>query len=159
MYDSEIVMGAIKEEYIRTDKPVNMSFINSRMKHKFGFMKMRKIYNYLVKSGRITIENWKIIPVLTDDDLATMENMDKNKIPVSLDLVRECVKKFYMEHTSYPTPSDIERMFIKTFGIPNIKDFTRLLRKYAENGKIMRTDDHRYYFKFNTLQSGLNAFV
>jgi len=155
---SDIVLNMIKEFYFKSKHPVPIQLINKALRNKFSTNKMRFYYRELARDGKIKINDWKVEPNVSNEDLEMMEKVNK-KVPVTLEKIRICIKKFFQQKTTYPKPSDIERMFISEFGMPCIKDFTRLLRRYAEEGKIMRTDDYRYYYKMNLNQVGVNEFV
>lgn len=158
--DAETVFGIIKEWYLKHGSPMPLWILyNLARKEDIGTKKVRWCLVYLHRIGKIEISDSHIIPCLDEEELEFMEKL-KKEVPVTLDKIKICIRKFYERTLTYPKPSDIEKMFLELFGNPDIKDFTRHLRKLVEQGLLCRTSDYRYYFKgLNSKEVGLRAWI
>lgn len=96
---------------------------------------------------------------LTDGEIEILKQL-KKEVKVTLDSIKYCIWTFYKSFGRFPYPSEIEEQFMKEFGKPDQKDFTRVLRFMVEDGTLLRDEDNRYYYRgMVSIDDGLREFV
>jgi len=165
MLNEDIVFSLMKEIARKNngEAPGDMLLtLLSRNKIRYNSKTVKKVLVSLYKQRKISMANGHFCWIVNApmEELEAEHNASKESI-VTIDKVKFIIREFYAQNSEYPKPNDIENMFWKKFGRPNLKDFTRFLRDMVEEGSLLRTDDFRYYFKYIDVQENvsINTFL
>ena len=140
----DMILATIKEFYISRKEPVPVWVIHAKHKN-IKPQSVKSSIIYLMRHGKVHFDyaTGNCTPILTEEEKAVVED---KRIYVTEDKIRDCIRSFFRLNSEYPTSSDVENQFIKMFGKPEMKDIERYVRKLAEEGKLKRTEDFKYYF-------------
>ena len=156
--DTEAVFATIKTIYSRTNTAIPVWMVYTTLKN----IKQNVVRNsiiFLKNDHKINFDfsEGKVSPILSQDEQAFV---DQRKTTLNEIKVKDCIKQFFLETANYPTPTDIAKTFFKRYGIVNTETITRFIRKMAEENKLDRTVDSRYYYKgLGQKNGGLMSFV
>lgn len=142
------ILVEIRDNFFKNKNPLSHYVIYARMRQRGNTDKStRSGLSNLLFSGKIRDVGTGFIPILASEEKYLREEKSQKGMEVTIERVRQCIDYFYKKNIRFPTPKEIEDEFYLLFGKPNQKAFDRVLRFFAEDGLLLRTDDHKYYYR------------
>ena len=154
---TEKVMTLIRRIYSLKNEKIPLFVIYSNLRGT-NQKQIRSALIFLKDNNYIRFDTLSglIEPILSDDEIKYIESKGATMDEIR---VKSCIRVFFKEKNQYPTSSEIVQKFIEIIGIPNRKDPDRYVRELAEEGKLKRTEDMKYYFNGLENPQGVGSFI
>lgn len=148
MNKSEEVLATIKETYYKTQRPIPIPVVKGKLDIQES--SLVGCLKYLEGIGKIKVQNFLIIPILTDQELLLLEKEEAKIDDEKIRLVLEKLGK--------ATPEEIFWKYVELFGKVNPETLTRHVREMFKQNKIQR-EKEIYFLSESKPTTSLDSFV